>query len=84
MSRDETDETLSCEVLDGGSGERSVDLETVDEDRGGDELVSGHFLEELVVGSLVKGDGVVGLVLDLSLGPLLLRALEDCLLFRHK
>jgi hypothetical protein len=57
---------------DSNPGQRSVDLETLDEDTLGDELEGGDLLEDTVVESLVEGDGVLGLVLDLSLGPLLL------------
>lgn len=57
---------------DSDTSQRSVDLETLDEDALGDELEGGDLLEDTVVEGLVEGDGVLGLVLDLALGPLLL------------
>lgn len=66
------DLTLPREVGDGDTSQGSTDLETLNEDALGDKLERGDFLEDPVVGGLVKRDGVLGLVLDLSLGPLLL------------
>lgn len=57
---------------DGDTSQGAVDLETFDEDALGDELEGGDFLQDTVVEGLVEGDGVLGLILDLSLGPLLL------------
>lgn len=66
------DKLLPLEVADGNAGERAVDLETLDEDALADELEGGDFLQNTVVGGLVEDNGVLGLILDLSLGPLLL------------
>ena len=63
---------LLCEMADCDTGEAAVYFETFDEDALADEAESGDFLEDAIVGWLVEGDGVLGLVLDLSLGPLLL------------
>ena len=52
--------------------ESSADLETLDEDRDRDELERRDLLQDAVVCGLVKRDGVLRLVLDLALGPLLL------------
>ena len=43
-------------------------------DQGGlrDHSESGYFLHDAVIRSLVESDNVLGLILDLSLGPLLL------------
>lgn len=60
------DEALTLEVLDGDTGERSVDLHAVDEDRLRDELEGGDLLHDAVESGLVADDGVVGLVLDLE------------------
>jgi hypothetical protein len=54
------------------AGERTVDLHAVDEDGDGDEAVRLDILVELLRGGLVEDDSVLGLVLDLALGPLLL------------
>jgi hypothetical protein len=59
------------EVADSNTGERAVYFETLDEDALGDEAEGRDFLHDAVEGGLVEGDGVLGLVLDLSLGPLL-------------
>lgn len=67
-----TDETLGHELVDGTAGERAVDLQTLGNDRGGDQLVGGDFLEELLIGGLIEEDQVVQLLLRLSLRPLLL------------
>ena len=61
-----------CKVANCDTGKAAVDFETFDEDGLGDETEGGDFLEDTVVGSLVERDGVLGLILDLSLGPLLL------------
>jgi hypothetical protein len=66
------DETLSGEFLEGNTSKRTVQLETINQDRLTDELVGGHFLEETFIGRLVQDNHVVGLVLDLLGGPLLL------------
>lgn len=63
---------LSLEVADGNAGQGAVNLETFDEDALADELEGGDFLHDAVEGGLVECDGVLGLILDLSLGPLLL------------
>ena len=62
---DGLDEALLLEVLDGDTGEGSVDLHPVDEDRLGDELEGGDLLHDTVESGTVADDGVVGLVLDL-------------------
>lgn len=64
-------ETLSSQLADSETGKGTVDAETVDQDGGRNQLVGGDLLHELVVGGLVENDGVVGLVLDLTLGPFL-------------
>lgn len=66
------DLTLLLQVPDCDTSQRAVDLETFDEDALADELEGGDFLQDTVVGGFVKGDGVLGLILDFSLGPLLL------------
>jgi len=50
----------------------TIDLEPLDEDTLGDESEGWGFLEDTIIGGLVKGDGVLRLVLDLSFRPLLL------------
>ena len=72
MSGNLTAETLGHELVDGTAGERAVDLQTLGNDRGGDQLVGGDFLEELLIGGLIEEDQVVQLLLRLSLRPLLL------------
>lgn len=72
VTGDSGDDTLLLKLLDSSTSEGTVDTKTVNEDGGSDELVSLNFLEELVVGVLVKDDGVVSLVLNATLRPLLL------------
>jgi hypothetical protein len=45
----------------------AVNLEPFDENTLGDESEGRCFLEDTIIGGLVKGDGVLRLVLDLSL-----------------
>ena len=71
------DDTPLLEVSDALAGERAVDLETIDESGDGDETVRLNVLVELLRGGLVEQDGVLGLVLDLALGPLLLLFLSS-------
>ena len=66
------DLTLLLQVSYGNTRQRAVDFQSLDEDGLGDETEGGHFLEDTVVQGLVKSDSVLGLVLDLSLRPLLL------------
>lgn len=70
---DGLDHALLLEVSKALSRQRAVDLQSVDEGGDGDEAVRLHILVELVRGGLVEDDGVLGLVLDLSLGPIELR-----------
>lgn len=63
------DETPLLEILDALPGERAVDLHAVDKSGDGDETVRLNILGELLGGGLVENDGVLGLVLDLALGP---------------
>jgi hypothetical protein len=50
----------------------AIDLEPLDEDTLGDESEGWHFLENTIICGFIKGDGVLRLVLDLPLRPLLL------------
>lgn len=72
MVYDALDQTLFLEVPDGNTGETAVDFEPLDEDTLADETESGDFLHDAVICGLVDGDSVLSLVLDFSLGPLLL------------
>lgn len=63
---DGLDKTLLLQVPDRNTGERTVDLHAVNEDRLRDELEGGNLLHDAVVCRLVADDGVVGLVLDLT------------------
>ena len=50
----------------------AIDLEPLNKNTLRDESEGRRFLEDTIVGRLVKGDCVLGLILDLSLRPLLL------------
>lgn len=71
------DHALLLEIGQALAGKRAVDLHAVDEGSDGDEAVGLDILEELLRGLLVEEDGVLGLVLDLALGPLLLLLLSS-------
>jgi hypothetical protein len=59
--------TLLLKVSDCDSSETAINLKSLYEDALGDESEGWRFLEDTVVGGLVQGDGVLCLVLDLSL-----------------
>lgn len=71
---DTLDLALALEVVDSQACKRTVDLQTVNEHTRGDHLERRHLLNDTLVESLVKSDGVLGLVLNAALGPLLLLA----------
>jgi len=69
---DPLDSALLLEMPDGYSSKAPVDLQPFNQDRLRDELEGGHFFQDTIVDGLVEDNGVDCLVLDLSLGPLLL------------
>lgn len=69
---DSLDLTLLLQVPDSYPRQAPIDFETLDEDALADEAESWDFLQDTVIGRLVEDDSVLGLVLDLALGPLLL------------
>lgn len=71
VTRNGLDQTLSFELTDSNTSQRTVQLETINQNRLGDELVGRNFLEQTVVGRLIEDNQVVGLVLDLLGRPLL-------------
>jgi hypothetical protein len=60
------------QMPDGDTRKRATNLEALDKDRLGDELEGWDLLHDAVVGRLVEGNGVLCLILDLALRPLLL------------
>lgn len=83
------DLALALKVADSQASHRAVDLQAVDEHTGRDHLERGHFLDHTLVQDLVEVNGILSLVLDLALGPLLLlarlggRSRDGRLLRRH-
>jgi hypothetical protein len=77
VGNDGLDDAPLLEVSDALAGQRAVDLKTVDEGGDGHKTVGLDILVELVRGGLVEDDGVLGLVLDLALRPLLLLLLAS-------
>lgn len=71
------DHALLLEVGNALACQRAVHLHSVDESSDSDETVRLDILVELVGGGLVEQDGVLGLVLDLALRPLLLLLLSS-------
>ena len=72
MVHNPLDLPLLLQVPDGYPCKTPVDLQTLDEDALADEAEGRDLLEDTVVGRLVEDNGVLRLVLDLALGPLLL------------
>ena len=72
MVNDPLDLPFLLQVPDGYPRQGAVDLQPFDEDGLADEAEGGDLLQDTVVGGLVEDDGVLCLVLDLALGPLLL------------
>ena len=72
MVNDALDLTLLLQVPDRYPRQGAVDLQPLDEDGLADEAEGRDLLQDTVVGGLVEDDGVLRLVLDLALGPLLL------------
>lgn len=69
---DALDQALLLQMSDGNACQASIDLQTLNENALADEAPCRSFLHDTVEGSLVTDDGVLCLVLDLSLRPLLL------------
>lgn len=67
MVADLLDQTLSLQIQESLTSARTVDLQAVNEDSGGDELVGGDLLDHLGVGFLLHDGDVVNLLLGLSL-----------------
>ena len=59
-------------MADSDACKAAADTQAFDEDRLADKAESWDLLKDTVVSGLVKCDGVLGLVLDFALGPLLL------------
>lgn len=55
-------------MIDGNSSKRTIDLETIADDRRGDELVLGNIIFQFIDGLLVENNFVLQFVLDASLG----------------
>ena len=72
MVDDSLDRTLLLEVSDRNPSETTVDLESFDEDTLRNESEGWRFFEDTVVSGLIESDGVLCLVFNLALGPLLL------------
>jgi len=66
VTDDLLDGTSLFEVLESLAGDRSVDLQTIDEDSDRDQAVGLNILLKALVGLLVENDGVLRLVLDCS------------------
>lgn len=72
MVHNALDLSIPLQVLDRNTSERAANFETLNEDGLGDELEGGCLLHDTVESRLVEDDGVLGLVLNFALGPLLL------------
>ena len=72
MVHDPLDRALLLQVPNRNARETAVNLQTLDEDALADEAEGRDLLDDTVERRLVEDDGVLRLVLDLALGPLLL------------
>ncbi len=59
--------TLFGQLLEGSSGQRASNLQTLGHNGRSDQLVADHLLQELVIRRLVEEDGIVELIAVLSL-----------------
>jgi hypothetical protein len=66
------DQALLLQMSDGNACQASIDLQPLNENTLTDETPGRSFLHDTVECSFVTDNGVLGLVLDLSLRPLLL------------
>lgn len=66
------DMSLSLQMVDGYTGETAVDFEPLNENALADEAEGRDFLEDSVICGLVQDNGMLRLILHLSLRPLLL------------
>ncbi len=71
MADNGLDQALRWQLGDATAGERSADLQTIGDNRRGDQLVGWDLLQQLLVCSRVHEHRVVQLITDLSLRPLL-------------
>jgi hypothetical protein len=72
MMHNPLDLLILLEMANSDTSQTTVDLETLDEDALADEFEGGDFLQDTIIGGFVEADSVYGLILDLSLRPLLL------------
>ena len=72
MVDDPLDLPLLLQVPDSYTRKGAVHLQPLDEDGLADEAEGGYFFKDTVVGGFVQSHSVLSLILDLSLGPLLL------------
>lgn len=69
---DPFDQPFFFQFTDSNTSETSIDFESFNEDRNANKPEGGNFLVNSVIRGLINSDGVLGLVLDLSLRPFLL------------
>lgn len=72
MVNNPLDLALLLQMPNGYPRQAPVDLQPLDEDTLADKPEGRDFLDDTVVGGLVEDNSVLRLVLNLSLGPLLL------------
>jgi len=69
---DSLDGALFLEMTDGDPCKRAIDTEALDQDGLRNETECWNFFKYAVVRRLVESNGVLGLIFDLALRPLLL------------
>jgi len=66
------DQILVFQMFDSKTSQGAAYPETLNEDALADEFEGGNLLHDTVIGGFIEVDSMLGLVLDLALGPLLL------------
>lgn len=69
---DPLDLSFLLKMLDSETGQATTDFKTFNKNTLADEFEGRDFFKNTIVGGFIKGDRVLGLVLDLSFRPLLL------------
>ena len=67
MVNNSLNRALLLEVPDRNPSQATIDLESLDEDALRNESEGGCFLEDTIIGGLIKGDSVLRLVFNLAL-----------------
>ena len=84
VENDRLDEALVVQIAERLAGKAAVDLQALADARDRDELAGRDLSQQLLIASGVKVDSVLGLFLDLTLGPLKRKITCQIVLFEVK